>query len=318
MNKVLYRGRLLSFAALLALASTPLATKAATNDANSSSVAPDPSAVIMTITATAKHDAQPPALTKDDVTLHLDKERVQIADMKRGDTLYLAVLIDDSLRNTIASQWPDLKAFIMAQPPTTYVAVAYARNGEALLAQDFTTDHALAAKSLRLPLGTLTVANSPYLALQNWMKRWPVQGQRSSIVLLSSGIDYFRGGFPPMDPDLDPTIALAEKKNINIWSIYVPDAGPGRGFSIRAFDWETNLDRIADQAGGENYFLSLQMPVDLTPYFNSIQKHLNNQYLLAFVGNGGRKGKYESVKVTSELPDVGFLSPSAVFLPGVR
>jgi VWFA-related protein len=320
MNNLYRKGSLLLAALFAAATLAPLATLAASNRAKDTSAAGDPSAVVMTVTATAKKDAQPPVLTKNDVDLYQGKERVQVADFARGETLYLAVLIDDSLRSDIASQWPDLRRFILAQPPTTYVAVAYARNGEAMLAQDFTTDHAKAAGSLRLPIGNLTVANSPYLALQNWMKRWPDQAknQRSSIVLLSSGIDYFRGGFPPQDPDLDPTINLAQKKNINIWSIYVPDAGFGRRNSFRAFDWETNLDRITQQTGGENYFLSLSMPVDLTPYFNSIQQHLNNQYLLAFMGDGGSKGKYESVKVASELNNVRFLSPSQVYLPAVR
>ena len=140
----------------------------------------------------------------------------------------------------------------------------------------------------------------------------------SSILLFSSGVDYFRGGFPPQDPDLDSTIARAQKQNINIWSIYVPDAGHFGRRSFRAFYWESNLERISQETGGEAYFLSLQMPVTLKPYFDAIQAHLNNQYLLAFVGNGGSKGKYQSVKVASELRNVGFLSPSEVYLPAVR
>jgi hypothetical protein len=45
--------------------------------------------------------------------------------------------------------------------------------------------------------------------------------------------------------------------------------------------------------------------------------HLNNQYLLSFVGNGGKKGKFERVRVVSEVPNVEFLTPSEVFLPPV-
>jgi hypothetical protein len=228
------------------------------------------------------------------------------------------VLIDDSLRSTIANQWSDLRAFLVAQPQTTYVAVAYARNGSAMVVQDFTTDHELAAKALRIPLGRLDAASSPYLAVQDWIKRWPVSGERSSIILFSSGIDYFRGGPATLDPDLDTTIAHAQKQNINIWTIYAPDSGRvGRG-SFRAFNWQSNLDRLSQQTGAESYSLGLGAPVNLKPYFDRIQMNLNNQYLLAFVGDGGHKGKYESVKVTSELRGVGFLSPSEVFLPAVR
>jgi VWFA-related protein len=315
MNKNIYRKGSLLLGALVGASFMPLALKAASNSASATK---DPSAVVMTVTATAKKDAQPPALSKDDVELYQRKERVQIADFKRGETLYLAVLIDDSLRSDIANQWSDLRAFLMAQPQTTYVAVAYARNGVAMVAQDFTTDHALAAKALRLPLGNIGAGTSPYLSVQDWIKRWPVSGQRSSIILFSSGIDYFRGGPATLDPDLDTTIARAQKQNINVWTIYALDAGRrGRG-SFRAFNWQSNLDRLSQQTGAESYSLGLGAPVDLKPYFDRIQMNLNNQYLLAFVGDGGQKGKYESVKVTSEVRKVGFLTPSEVFLPAAR
>jgi len=315
MNKNIYQKGSLLLGVLVAASFMTVALKAA---ANSASAASDPTAVVMTVTATAKKDAQPPAVTKNDVELYRGKERVQVADFKRGETLYLAVLIDDSLRSSLANQWSDLRAFLMAQPQTTYIAVAYARNGVAMVAQDFTTDHALAAKALRMPLGSTSVATSPYLAVQDWIKRWPASGERSSIILFSSGIDYFRGGPATQDPDLDTTIARAQKKNVNIWTIYAPDSGHrGRG-SFRAFNWQSNLDRLSQATGAESYSLGLGAPVNLKPYFDRIQMNLNNQYLLAFVGDGGHKGKYETVKVTSELRNVGFLTPSEVFLPAVR
>jgi VWFA-related protein len=315
MNTNIYRRGSLLLGVLVVSSFVPLALKAA---ANSAPAASEPSAVVMTVTATAKKDAQPPAITKNDVELYRGKERVQVADFKRGETLYLAVLIDDSLQSSIANQWTDLRAFLMAQPQSTYIAVAYARNGVAMVAQDFTTDHAQAAKALRMPLGNTSVATSPYLAVQDWIKRWPASGERSSIILFSSGIDYFRGGPATLDPDLDTTIARAQKQNVNIWTIYAPDSGRRNRGSFRAFNWQSNLDRLSQATGAESYSLGLGAPVNLKPYFDRIQRNLNNQYLLAFVGDGGHKGKYEPVKVTSELRNVGFLTPSEVFLPAVR
>ena len=311
MNRNLFRNGALLLGAMVGFASLTLAAENKTDSAG-------PSAVVMTITATAKKDAQPPALTRNDLTLFQGKERVQVADMKRGDTLRLAVLIDDSLRSSVANQWNDLRAFLMAQPSTTYIAVAYSRNGTVMVAQDFTADHALAAKAVRMPLGELSVATSPYLALQDWIKRWPDASERSSILLFSSGIDYFRGGPASIDPDLDTTIERAQKKNINIWSIYVPDGGRRGRNSFAGFNWQSNLDRISLETGGQAYFLGLGMPVNLKPYFDEIERNLNNQYLLAFAGNGGQKGKFERVKVSSELRNVEFLTPSEVFLPAVR
>jgi VWFA-related protein len=280
--------------------------------------AADSGAVTMTVTAVGKKETQPPALTKDDVQLYQGKEKVQVADWKRGETLYLAVLIDDSLDSSVANQWGDLKAFFMAQPENTYIAVAYARNGTAAVAQDFTKDHALAAKALRIPLGRAGAFTSPYLAVQDWVKRWPDSGERKSIMLFSSGIDYFRGSFDPVDPDLDSTISRAQKQNINIWTIYVPDAGHVGNRSFRVFNAQSNLSRLSEETGAESYYLGSGMPVTLKPYFDEIQMHLSNQYLLSFVGNGGKKGKFERVRVNTEAPNVEFLTPSEVFLPAVK
>ncbi|MFI5094613.1 MAG: hypothetical protein ACHQIK_14330, partial [Candidatus Acidiferrales bacterium] len=194
-------------------------------------------------------------------------------------------------------------------------AVAYARNGSALVAQDFTKDHALAAKALRLPLGNAGAFTSPYLALQDWIKRWPDSMERKSIMLFSSGIDYFRGGFDPIDPDLDTTVEHAQKKNINIWSIYVPDAGHIGRRPFRAFNAQSNLSRLSEETGAEAYYLGLDMPVTLKPYFDEIQRHLDNQYLLTFVGDGGKKGKFETVRTVTEVPNVQIMTPSAVYLP---
>ena len=277
-----------------------------------------PGTVNLTVTAVGKKDTSPPVVTRDDVQFFLNKERTQVADWKHGGKLYLAVLIDDSMDSSIASQWSDLKAFLAGQPDTTYISVAYARNGTAMLAQDFTNNHELAAKALRLPLGGGGAFSSPYLALLDLMKRWPSSADRRSILLFSSGIDYFRGNFGPTSPDLDSTIQRAQKQNINIWTIYAPDAGHrGRGFflSSRA---QSNLSQLSDETGAESYYLGSGAPVTLKPYFDELSTHLSNQYLLTFKANGGAKGRFERARVTTELPYVEFLAASQAFLPGVK
>lgn len=275
-------------------------------------------AVTLTVTAVGKKDTNPPAITKDDVQLHLNKERTQIANWKRSEKLYLAVLIDDSLDSGVASQWNDVKAFFNAQPDTTYISVAYARNGTAMLAQDFTNDHELAAKALRIPLGSGGAFSSPYLALLDLMKRWPTSADRRSILLFSSGIDYFRGGFDSRSPDLDPTIQRAQKQNINVWSVYAPDAGHrARGFFL-ATRAQSNLSQLSDETGAECYALGTLAPVSFKPYLDEIGAHLSNQYLLTFNASGGKKGRFERVHVTTELPKTEFLAPSQAFLPATQ
>lgn len=272
--------------------------------------------VTLTVTAVGKK-GNPPAIKKDDVQVFEGRERVQVADWRRGENLFLAILIDDSLESEAASQWSDVRAFINRQGANTYIALAYARNGAAMVAQDFTQDHALVDKALRIPFGGLGAFSSPYLSVQDWVKRWPAAARdnRSSLILISSGIDYFRGGFDPLDPDLQTTIEHAQKANINLWTIYYPGAGHlGRGY-FRVFNAQANLSRMSEETGAESYYLGYERPVNLSSYFDEIQEHLDNQYLLTFAGSGGKKGKFERVRVMTEVPNVQFLTPSEVFLP---
>lgn len=283
-----------------------------------STLAAGPGTVTMTVTAVGKKDTTPPPVTKDDVQLYVKKERTQISDWKRGEKLYLAVLIDDSLDSSVASQWGELKEFFNAQPETTYISVAYARNGAAMLAQDFTNNHELAAKALRIPLGP-GAFSSPYLALLDLMKRWPSSTvtERRSILLISSGIDHFRGNFPT-SPDVDSTFERAQKQNINVWSIYSPDAGHrARGFFL-VNRGQSDLSRLAEETGAESYYLGTSAPVSFRPYLDELSTHLGNQYLLTFKGTGGTKGRFERVKVTTELPNVEFLAATQAFLPPAR
>lgn len=281
-------------------------------------IAAAPGTVNLTVTAVGKKDTSPPLVTKEDVLLYLNKDRTQVADWKHGDKLYLAVLIDDSLDSNIASQWGDLKAFLAGQPGNTYVLVAYARNGAAEVAQDFTNDHELAAKALRLPLGSPGAFGSPYLALLDLMKRWPPSADRHSILLISSGVDYFRGGFDPRSPDLDSTISRAQKQNINVWTIYAPDGGHrGRGF-FRSNRGQMNLSQLSDETGAESFYLGTGAPVTIKPYLDELSTHLSNQYLLTFKASGGPKGRFERARPTTELGYVEFMHAPQVFLPAAK
>ncbi len=283
--------------------------------ANAQSKAAASGTATFTVTAVSKKEGPPP-VTKDNVQFFAGKERKQIVDWKRDENLFLAILIDDSIENEAASQWSDLKAFIMNQPATTHIALGYIRDNETQVAQDFTTDRELAAKALRMPMGVGAIGSSPYLGVMDMLKRWPQTGPRRSILLISSGIDYFRGPrFGPYYPDLDGVIERAERQNTNIWSIYYPSAGHiGRGFYYVMYS-QNNLGKLSDDTGAESFYLMTGTPVTLKPYFDELAMHLNNQYLLTFAGSGGSKGKYQGVKVKSGVPEVEFLVPASAYIP---
>jgi hypothetical protein len=276
--------------------------------------ADQPGMATMTVTAVGK-DGSTPSVTKDDIQLTQGNERKQIASWTKGEKLYLAILIDDSLDSGVAGQWGDLKEFINEQPASTSIAVGYAANSTVFVAQDFTSDHALAAKALRIPRGYYAAGSSPYLSVIDWMKRWPATGDRRSLLLVSSGIDFFRGGFEPIYPDVDTAISIAQKGNINLWSIFYPGAGHyGRSFFLLDRG-QINMSKMTLETGGESFYLGYTAPVAFKPYLDELSHHLANQYLLSFAGDGGAKGKLVNVHLKTELSGVEFMYPNQAYLP---
>src|SRR5438445_13586465 len=170
-------------------------------------------------TQVGRHNAAAVIYKRDVLTLvGKDKVRMQVVAWRRGETLFLAILIDDGVDNRVAVQLNDIRDFIREQPSTTYVAVAYARNGTAQIAQDFTKDHAKAGKALRIPLGDVGASGSPYLSLQDLIHRMP-KGERRAIVLVSSGIDYFRVEFGRFSPDLSTPIERAQRDDVTVYAM---------------------------------------------------------------------------------------------------
>jgi len=272
---------------------------------------------IVTVTASGKKDSTPPPISRDDVQLFQGKERKQIAGWEKGDELFLAILIDDAISTDFGTVMGEVKSFILSQPPATHIAVGYIRDNVTMLAQDFTDNRELVAKAIRLPVGTGAIGSSPYLGTMDLLKRWPQTGPRRSIVLISSGIDFFRGREAQIfDPDLDAVIERAQRQNTNIWCVYYPSSGHRFGGSHLLLNYaQNNMSKLAEDTGGESYYLFYQDPVTLKPYFDEITLHLSNQYLLTFAASGGSKGKFVSVKLKTEVADVDLMThASAVWV----
>jgi hypothetical protein len=90
----------------------------------------------------------------------------------RGDNaaLQLFVLIDDTCDHNLGNNLSDIRDFVNAQPATTVVGIAYMSNATIQIVQNFTADHALAAKAIRLPCGTLSASDALICRSSVWLK----------------------------------------------------------------------------------------------------------------------------------------------------
>jgi hypothetical protein len=233
--------------------------------------------------------------------------------------LELFLLIDDASISTLGLQLEDLRSFIKAQPATTAVGVGYARNATVEMRQNLTTDHDAAAKSLRLPVGSVGAYGSPYLSVTTLMQGWTATDNRREIILVTDGIDRaHRGRNALANPDVDTAADIAQKNGIMIHTVYFPGVGHWRRNFWEATSGQNGLAKLSDITGGESFFLGTQAPVSFAPYLEELQRSLDNQYLLTFVAKPGKKSGLRSVTVTTEVAGVDFNTPDAVWVPASK
>ena len=273
--------------------------------------------VRVVVTVEARHGKEIPVINREDVMVHQGRDRAQVTGWLplQGDHagLELFLLIDDASDMSLGSQLDDLRRFINAQPATTAISVGYMRNGTVDIVQNLTTDHASAAKALRLPLGSVGAYASPYLSVVDLIKRWPESPVRREILMISNGIDPLGGG--PSNPYLDSAIEQAQRDRVLIYTIYATGVGH-LGHSFWRFNWgQNNLSRLADETGGEAYFQGFGTPIAFAPYLEDFTNKLDHQYLLTFLAKTGKKAGFQRVKLQTEVPNADLVVPDRVYVP---
>ena len=272
----------------------------------------------LVVTVEARHGKDVPVIHREDVTAYQGKERGTVTDWLplQGDHagLDFFVLLDDASSTSLGSQLEDLRQFILGQPATTSIAVGYMRNGTVDIVQNFTTDHAAAAKSLRLPFGSAGASASPYFSIVDLIKRWPESAVRREILMVSDGIDRY-GGAGPTDPYVDSAVEQAQKAGVIVFTIYANGVGHW-GHSFWRTNWGQNyLAQIADETGGESYFLGLETPVSFSPYLDDLSHRLNHQYLLTFLAKPEKKAGLQGVRLRTEVSNAELVSADRVWVP---
>lgn len=298
---------------IAALFATNLAVAQQTSDANGVPVQ-------MIVTVEPRHGSDVPNVNREDVMVYEGKDRDQVTNWvaAQGDRagLDLFILIDDSSSPTLTTQFDDIRKFISAQPSTTKVGIAYMQNGIARIEQDLTSDHDLAAKALRIPMGFAGANSSPYFSLNDLIKRWPKNADRHEVLMVSNGIDLYYGVGDMLDPYLSAAIADSARAAVIVSSIYAPGAGHS-GHSYWLNYWgQMYLAQLTEETGGEAYYIGFQGPaVNFTPYLNDMSNRLNHQYWLTFLAKPQKKSGMQPVKLRTELPNVELVSADRVYVP---
>ncbi len=273
----------------------------------------------LVVTVEARHGSNVPEITRDDVMVYEGRDRDRVTGwlplQQDHAGLEFFILLDDASSVSLGSQLEDIRQFINAQPPATKIGVAYMANGNAQVMQNLTSDHTLAAKALRLPLGTPGASASPYFSLGDLIKRWPETGERREVLMITDGIDRYWGSGPD-NGYVDTVIEQAQRSAVIVYSIYTPGVGHYGHSYWRTYWGQNYLSQLSDETGGESYYLTGPAPpVSFAPYLEDMSRKLNHQYLLTLVPKPQKKAGMQRVKVQTEVPNAELVSADKVYVP---
>jgi hypothetical protein len=271
--------------------------------------------VTLTVTVDSHKNQAPPAVAKEEVLVHHQKERIKVVDWKPASgPLNFYILVDDGLDSSAGSYLGEIAAFIHELPAQTRVAVGYASNGSVSVAQDFTEDKDAAAKALRIPRGSFGAVASPFLALNDLVKRFPDAPERREILFVSSGYDPM-GGNDPSNPYVSTAIDNAQRRNIQVYSVYA-SAASHRGSHFFAVSMaQSNLAKVADETGGDSFYMGFGSPVSFKPFLDEVLQALSHQYILQVAIPEGKKANWVNLKINTEATGVEFDYAAKVWVP---
>jgi hypothetical protein len=184
--------------------------------------------------------------------------------------------------------------------------------------------------------GELAGTASPYVALEDLIKKWPAGTDRREIIMISNGVDLLFGqGADKDNIYLDSAVAEAQQAGIIVFTINSsrvepglnanrtsseeigsgrdPIGGPGAG---RTGLGRHYLSEVADQTGGVSYYQESGAPISFAPYLEDATHRLNRQYQLTFLAKPGKKAGLRAVKV--ETPHAEVTRAERVYVPATR
>jgi hypothetical protein len=263
----------------------------------------------------------PKKLTVDTTKLKVSGRDSQLASLTPipSNGVQIALLIDDGLRSSVGRQIGDIQGFINALPAGTEILVGYMQNGRVVATQDFTTDHASAAKNLRIPLGSPGASASPYFCLSDFVQKWPSSesGPKARFVMmLTNGVDPYNGSVDPTNQNstyVDNAVRDAQRAGVPVYSIYYGDAG-FRGQNA-SFSGQSYLAEVAEGTGGRAYFQGSGNPVSLTPFLTQFTKSIAESYVATF--NASSRSNLVDLWFSTSLSGTKLRAPQRV-RPGTR
>jgi hypothetical protein len=236
----------------------------------------------------------------------------------RGDRagLELFVLVSNCSNCELGSKFEELRRFISSLPSTTAVGVAHIQDGRLEVAENPTPNRERAVSALSS--SEESKPSNPFGALTELIQSWKQGSSRRAVLMFSSGVDPAAED-EVEDPSVEAAIEAAQRASVTVYAIYHPRADYLTRDYSKIHSGQVQLAHVADETGGEAYFLSFLPLPSWAPFLADIAEHLANQYLLEFLASPGEgPGALQEVTVKSKIPDIELMAPYRIWVAGRR
>lgn len=209
-----------------------------------------------------------------------NKQKVRV-----GESLNLAILIQDDLDSQVSNELGVTRDFIRSLPSGSRVMVGYITTGTLQVRQPFTADLDQAARSVRRPISSDAASPyNPYVEVIEALRAFNGLKGQNAVLLISDGLDTSRGfdiTSSGNTMDLLRAIDHANKQNVMVFTFYAPSVGLTSRSRIAASYGQNSLNRLAHETGGQAYFQGITGFVTFDSYFKRLKQTLNEREILA-------------------------------------
>jgi hypothetical protein len=138
-------------------------------------------------------------------------------------------------------------------------------------------------------------------------------------MMITDGIERRHGwphrrGLGPISPDVSAASAVAQRTGTIIHSIYTRGVGWRGSDFWQVTNGQNAMAKLADETGGESFFLGIGEPVSFRPHLDRLQSSLDNRYRLEFNAMPGKKPGLQYVKLTTEVAGIELDSADSVWV----
>jgi len=273
----------------------------------------------------------PPLLKSDVAEVKIGGKHAEVTDfvplLKGPHGLQLMVLLDSMEMIGVNGQFDDLNKFFRDLPPNVEIGLGYLLQGNAKIAQGFTTDRSLLAKAEHLQTRE-EAANpkndngNPYSCLRQLAAHWPDPdpNKMRAVLVFTDGI--IRGNSQGQNGQLNPDVAgtsdALQRAGIVPYPFFymdpiTPDPNRSEGGQLEGQEYFSELSAAS---GGAALDEGMFAPSTFGPLLNKLYTILDSEAVMTVAANG-KPGKLTTLDIKSTRDDIKIFGPDQVMIGNV-